>query len=186
MKDEHEEDIVFEEDEAAAENVGADFQNKLKKVKDRLKKCEAEKQEYLDGWQRSQAEFANLRKQDEKERVEILKYAEQGILEELLAVVDSFDMAFSNKEAWESAPENWRMGIEHIYNQLSGILDNHGLTKINAEGQEFNPETHEAVENVPVDDKKQDHKVISVLQTGYTLNGKLIRPAKVKVGVLEA
>jgi len=174
-----EEEIIFEEYE---ENTGADSSKKLQKLKDKLKKCEAEKQEYLDSWQRAQADFINLRKQDEKEKQELKKYAEKALIEDLVGVLDSFDMAFSDKEAWEKAPENWRKGIEYIYNQFSGILSDRGLSRIGESGEGFNPDIHEAVSNVEVQDEDKDNTVVKVLQVGYKLHDKVIRHAKVEVG----
>jgi molecular chaperone GrpE len=179
---EEHEDIVFEEDAGASENIGPDIQKKLKKAKDALKKCEAEKQEYLDGWQRSKAEFANLRKQDEKDNASLRKYAEQGLIEELIGVLDSFDMAMGQKESWESAPEEWRKGIEHIYSGFLHKLESRGLSRIDAKGRSFDPELHEAVQNVPVEAQEDDQTVVVVLQAGYRLHDRVIRHAKVQVG----
>lgn len=195
MADEYD-DFVLEEDptsaeggDRASEEVSDDtealFAQKLKKVKNALKKCEAEKQEYLDGWQRAKAEFANLRKQDETRHAERSKYAEQGLVEDLIPVLDSFDMAMGNKDAWEKAPEEWRKGIEHIHAGLLQKLQSRGLVKIESEGRTFDPELHEAVQNVPVDSEKLDHTVVSVLQAGYKLHDRVIRHAKVQVGVFE-
>lgn len=182
-KHDEQEDFIFEEDDAAVENIGPDIQKKLKKAKDALKKCEIEKQEYLDGWQRAKAEFINLRKQDEKDSASLRKYAEAGLIEELIPVLDNFDMAMANKEAWEKAPEDWRKGVEHIRDGLMSTLEAHHLTRIDAEGRSFDPELHEAVANVPVESEEQDHTVIRVMQAGYRLHERVIRHAKVQVGV---
>jgi molecular chaperone GrpE len=93
----------------------------VKDLREKLKKAIAEKQEYMDGWQRSKAEFINARKRDEESRKEIIKFANEGLLMDIVPVLDSFTMAFSNKEAWEKVDQNWRIGVEHIYSQLKGI-----------------------------------------------------------------
>src|SRR5581483_10539477 len=95
------EDVVMEEE--------LEPQDQLKKLREKLKKCVEEKQEYLDGWQRERAQLANLRKQEEKERKEFIKFANENLLSDLLPVLDSFHMAFANKEAWEKVDKNWRL-----------------------------------------------------------------------------
>jgi len=104
------------------------------------------------------------------------------LIEELLPVLGSFEMAFGNKEAWEKADKNWRMGVEYIYNQIKTVLEGNGLVEVNPIGQKFDPKRDEAAEYVPVEDEAQDHVILGVVQKGYDLNGKSIRPPKVKVG----
>jgi molecular chaperone GrpE len=170
-----------EEDVVAEENL----KEKLDKLRTKLKEAEAEKQKYLDGWQRAQAEFVNLRKRDEESKKEFVKFATENLVAELLSVVDSFSMAFSNKEAWEKVDKNWRSGVEYIYSQLINILKEHGLEEFNPLGEVFDPAKHQALENVPVEEKEKDHTIVDVIQKGYILHGKVVRPAKVKVGELK-
>jgi molecular chaperone GrpE len=75
--------------------------------------------------------------------------------------------------------------MEYIYKELINILEANGLEAIDPKSQPFNPKEHEAVESVPVEDKKEDDIVLSVIKKGYNLNGKVIRPAQVKIGNLE-
>ena len=156
----------------------------VKKLRTRLKECQKEKQKYLDGWQRTQADSINARKKEETTRGEINKLAKEDILSEILPVLDSFEMAFGDKVAWEKVDANWRKGVEHIHSQLLFILEDNNLTQTNPVGEVFNPELHDCVETIETDDKKQDGKIIEVLQKGYTFYNKIIRPAKVKVGKL--
>ncbi|MBT3282551.1 nucleotide exchange factor GrpE [bacterium] len=173
-----EEDIVFDDiDEGGADTI--------KKLRDKLKKCVEEKQEYLDGWQRSKADFVNARKKEEELRGGLVAFAKEGLIQDLLTSVDNFDMAFANKEAWESVDKNWRMGIEHIHSQLLKTLEEHGLDQFDPFGEEFDHNRHDSVETVVTDKKEGDHKVVEVMQKGYVLGGKVIRPAKVKVGKFE-
>jgi molecular chaperone GrpE len=157
----------------------------VKQLREQLKKAVAEKQEYLDGWQRSKADFINARKRDEESRKELVKYATEEVLTDLIPVLDSFTMAFSNKEAWEKVDKNWRMGVEYISSQLQNVLDAHGLVAFDPMGESFDPTKHNAVETIAVTDKAQDHRVLSVLQKGYTLQGKIVRAANVKIGELK-
>jgi len=146
-----------------------------------IEKIKAERDEYLAGWQRAKADFANSKKQTEAMMKEFRTMANEGLIEELLAVLSSFEMAFGNKAAWEKIDKNWRMGVEHIYSQLKGILEQNGLNEINPIDAKFDPNLHEAVRYEKVEDKKNDHAILAVVEKGYKLGAKLIRPAKVVV-----
>lgn len=167
-----------EDDVVAEENI----QEKLKKLREKLKETEADKKKYLDSWQRAQADFMNLRKRDEEAKKEYVKFATEDLIAELLSVVDSFSMAFANKEAWEKVDKNWRAGVEYIYSQLMSVLKDRGLTEFDPQGQPFDASKHEALGTVATDKKEDDHRVLEVIQKGYILHGKVVRPAKVKLG----
>lgn len=158
----------------------------IKKLREKLKKAEAEKQEYLVGWQRAKADLINARKRDESERQEFIKFANERLIEGLIPVMESFDMAMGNKEAWEKVDKNWRVGVEYIYSQLKKTLSDAGLEEINPIGKAFDHNRDEAAEYIPVDSKDEHHKVVAVVQKGYSLNGKDLRPPKVKVGEYKA
>ena len=100
---------------------------------------------------------------------------------ELIPAIDSFEMAFAHKESWEQAPENWRTGVEYIYQQLIKILQNHGIAQTNPVGEAFNPGEHTALETVDTSEKEEDQKIVTVIQRGYKMNDKIIRPAQVKI-----
>lgn len=154
----------------------------IKKLREKLKACEAEKREFLTGWQRAKADMINARKRDEAERAEFIKYANERLIDGLIPVLESFDLAMRNKEAWEKADKNWRTGVEYIYSQLKKALVDAGLEEINPIGKPYDHNRDEAAEYVPVDKESEHHRVLAVLQKGYTLNGKPMRPPKVKVG----
>jgi len=181
-KDEDNGDIEFMEDEERpGASFGGDSEVLIKKLKEKLKTCQKERQEYLDGWQRAKADFVNARKEEEKTRGEFVKFVKIDLLIQLLSVVDSFESAFSNK-TWEKIDKGWRAGVEHIHSQLLGILKENGLVQVNPSGEAFDPTLHESVELVATTKKEESGKIIEVVQKGYTLNGKIIRPARVKVG----
>lgn len=173
-------DFVFEEDD---ESDSPD--ERIKRLKKKIKELSKEKQEYLDGWQRAKADYINYRKDQDKMRQEIVKFAKEDLLMELLQLADSFEMAFANKEAWNAAPENWRKGIEYIYSQLQSIFKFNGMEEINPLGQPFNPENQFSIATIEVTDPKQDNIVLEVMKKGYSLAGKNIRPAQVKVGIVK-
>ena len=151
-----------------------------KKQKDKVQKLQDEKQEYLDGWQRSRAELANLSKVHAEEKKLFTNLGKQTLLEDLIPVLDNFDAAFLNKEAWEQTPETWRIGIEYIHKQFTDALEQNGVIRFGAVGEEFSSDLHESVEMVASEDQKG--KVIVLVQSGYKIGDRIIRPAKVKVG----
>ena len=154
----------------------------LKKLREKLKKAETEKQEYLTGWQRAKADMVNARKRDEEERKEYIKFANAGLIEELIQVIDSFDIAMCNKEAWEKADKNWRIGVEYIYSQLLKVLTENGIKVLDPQNEAYDHNHQEAISHDPVTDPKLDNMIIQVVQKGYSLNGKVIKVPKVKVG----
>ena len=187
MQDEEEkiekDDVEFvEEDGEGMEISGA---QKLKQLREKLKICEHERMEYLTGWQRAKADYVNLQKDEEGKRKNLRENIIIGILEDLLPTLDSFDMAFSNREAWEKVDINWRNGVEYTYQQFMNTLLNYGFKKIGDIGENFDPNFHESIENIPLEDDpsadEKDHKIASIIQFGYQINNKIIRPARVKV-----
>ena len=173
-------DVTFESEdgEGNLQNAGA----KLKQLREKLKKAEGERAEYLAGWQRAKADLINARKRDEEDKKEFVKYANEDLIGEMLPVLDSFGMAFGNKEAWEKVDKNWRTGVEYIYSQLISTLERFGVKLIDPKGQKFDPNHQISIENVAVTDKTQDGVIVEVVQKGYELNNKAIRAPKVKVG----
>src|SRR4051812_24261722 len=101
-------DVVFEE---TAEGEGETFsKDKIKKLREELKKAESERADYLASWQKERAEFINYKKGEDERKKQSLEFAREQFVEELLPVLDAYDMAFSNKEQWEKVEKNWRMG----------------------------------------------------------------------------
>lgn len=152
----------------------------IKKLREKLRTCEKERKENLDGWQRMRADFANARREEEARRGEMIKFAAEGLVEDLLPVLDSFSMAFGNKEAWEKVDANWRKGVEYIYAQMYSILESRGLTAIGEVGEQIDPRLHVAIEEVTTENDEEIDTVSEVIQKGYRLHSKVIRPAKVK------
>ncbi|MEX0931348.1 MAG: nucleotide exchange factor GrpE [Candidatus Paceibacterota bacterium] len=157
----------------------------IKKIKDKLSVCQRERQEYLDGWQRAKADLLNARKRDEELLREAKERVSESVLMDIIPVIDSFEMAFSNKEAWEKVDQGWRTGVEYIANQLRSVLSERGIVEINPVGDTFDPALHESVGEEKGEDKKLDNTISSVIQKGYVLNNRVLRPAKVKVIVVE-
>ena len=125
---------------------------------------------------RLMADFQNYKKRVEKEKKDLYSYANEKLATDLLEVVDNFERALSH----EDAGDGFKEGMEMIFKQLNGVLEKHGLAEIPALGEEFDPNFHNAVMTEETDEYESG-KVSGVLQKGYTLNGKVIRPSMVKV-----
>jgi|SRR3989344_2963428 len=159
----------------------ADLKKTLKKFRDDLKVSKKEKEEYLLGWQKERAEFANYRKQEEDRKAMFSEAMRERILSRFLTVMDSFNMAFSNKEAWNKVEENWRKGVESIHSQMNALFEEYGVKAIGEMGETFDPNIHQSIEIVETDKKENEHKVANVIQKGYKLGERVIRPARVNV-----
>ncbi len=196
MKDEEQKEIadeIIEEDAAEemaddvefieedSEGVELSTQAKLKKLRGDLKDCQKERTEYLTGWQRSQADYINLKKEAEERLKRGKEIGREQMMDSLLPALDAFDMAIGNKEAWEKVEPTWRQGIEYIYSRLVSALAENNMEVIDAIGVPFNPALHEAIENIPTDDESLDHTIAGIIQKGYKMGDRVLRPARVKV-----
>ena len=145
-------------------------------LKKQLEEAEAKASEYKDSWIRSQAEFQNYRKRIERDN-DLVKAAMKGdIVKKLLPVLDDLERALQNRPEDES----WASGIELIARKFQGVLEGEGIKKIEAEGKEFDPNFHEAISNEPSEEVESGH-VIAVVQNGYMLGERVVRPALVRV-----
>jgi molecular chaperone GrpE len=168
------EDVVFEFEEEG--NAG------VKKLREKLASCQKEKEEYLAGWQRAKADLINANRRASEDISHARERAHEEMTTDLMTVVDSFSMAFANREAWEKVDAKWRSGVEYIAQSLLKVLGEYGLEEmVVQEGDHFSPELHHSVEVVKTGDKKQDDTIARVIQKGYTYNGRAFRPATVAV-----
>jgi molecular chaperone GrpE len=140
----------------------------------------AERTALYDQLLRRQAEFENYRKRTERERVESYQRARADVLMEMLPVIDNFERALSSLERTGSADEGVKHGVELIHKQFKDTLTKLGLQPIEAVGQTFDPNLHEAVTIEPTD-AHEENTVVEEFERGYKLGDKLLRPAKVKV-----
>ncbi len=129
------------------------------------------------------AEFENFKKRTQKERVDLFKTANQEVLQALLPICDDFERALENMKKIENVDQSLIEGVELIQNKLNSTLESKGLAKIKIEtGADFNTDFHEAVTQIPSPSEDLKGKIVDVVETGYTLNEKVIRFAKVIVG----
>jgi molecular chaperone GrpE len=152
-----------------------------KKLREEIKVLRKEKEEYLTGWQRAKADYINLQKEQIDSYSKNSIIAKEKFLENILPAIDSFDMAFSNKESWEKVDSNWRMGVEYIYSQIIKGLEDSGIEKIDKTGVIFDPLIHQSIETIKTDDESKDHTIEKIIQTGYKIGERIIRPAKVNI-----
>ena len=132
--------------------------------------------EYLLGWQRAQADLQNLKKRHDEERALFTGLGKEALLRDLIPMIDNFEAAFSNKDAWESVDQNWRVGIEYIYQQFLEVLSNNGIESYGTIGDKFDSLLHE-----PIESEGEGAVVKEVRQKGYKMGEKVVRPAKVVV-----
>ena len=137
-----------------------------------------ENRELKDRVMRTLADFENYRKRADREKADFYKYALQGVLKDLLPVLDNFDRALDHAEDGD----DFHRGVALIYKQMMDTLKKHGVAPIEESGVKFNPNIHEAVMREE-DPSVPSHTVTQVLQKGYFLHDRLLRPAMVKVAV---
>jgi molecular chaperone GrpE len=135
--------------------------------------------EYLDGWQRSRAEFANYKKRVDREQAQAYQNAAGNIIKRYLDVVDDLDRALKNQPK-DGDGAAWANGIELVYRKLMLVLENEGVKPIGAPGEEFDPNLHEAIASGE-SSQYQSGQIIDVLQQGYMLGERVLRPARVRV-----
>jgi molecular chaperone GrpE len=156
------------------ENVNQTQDNSLEQ---QLAEAEEKAASYLANWQRSAADFQNYKRRNEEERSEFARMANAAMIYNLLPLIDDFDRAMQNVDA-TIAGLTWVDGIRLIHRKLQMLLDAAGVTEIEADGAAFDPNLHEAVTSA----EGEDGKVIAVVQKGYKLGERVIRPAMVVVG----
>jgi len=137
---------------------------------------QTERDDLLDLSRRLQADFENYKKRMLREQTAVVERANESLLEQLLPVLDSFELAVQN--LGDDVDENLRKGIELVYGELFGVLEKAGLERIDALGAAFDPNEHDAVLQ---DDGEGEPHVGDVLRTGWKLKGRVLRPAMVKV-----
>ncbi|NQV00623.1 MAG: nucleotide exchange factor GrpE [Parcubacteria group bacterium] len=138
------------------------------KLKKRLKECQKQKEEYLTQAQQARADLINFRRRQEQFLEELKKYGQADFIKELLQVLDSLEIGSKNNE-----------DLKQIQEQLEDILRKYNLKEIKTKGEKFNPEFHEAVEQVK--SKEESGIIIQEIQKGYIIEDKVLRASKVKV-----
>ncbi len=161
--------------EAVAE-VSGQVPAEVAALKKQVEEAEAKASEYKESWMRSQAEFQNYKKRLERDNEMMRAHMKGDIVKKILPVLDDLERALQNRPA----DEPWTNGIELIARKFQSVVESEGVKQIEAEGRVFDPNFHEAISNEPNDEVESGH-VIAVVQNGYMLGERVIRPALVRV-----
>lgn len=171
MNDENDEVIIEEEEGTDAEA------SKVKKLQIKLKECEEKGREYLDGWQRSRADFVNAQKRAEIETRGAKDRGVNEVLERIINVLDSFDSALNQTDM----DEKTRKGIVLIHKQTLDILSSYNVVSFSPLGEMFDPMLHDAIAHDAVEEGKEEGAISAVIRSGYKRGEQIIRPATVRV-----
>lgn len=174
MMNDHDEINEAQEEMAAEEEEEGAL---IKRLKEELREAQKQCQDYLAGWQRAKADAINARREEEQSRHAFIRTATQMVLWDFLALADSFEEALrlNSGQAFRSLPDEAKHVIMPLYEQLKTLLGRHGVKEMETKsGDPFNPAIHEALEG-------EGEVVAEVLQKGFMLYDKVLRPAGVKV-----
>jgi molecular chaperone GrpE len=181
-----EQEIDLEQAEAqAAEGMAPEDEeseeplDELETLRLALEETKAQEAEYLDGWQRARAELANARKRFQRDREQAYANAKADILIRLLPIVDDFERAFATLPE-ELSGRTWLEGVKLIQHKFNKLLEQEGVTPIEAEGEAFDPFVHQAVTHEPSEDVPEGH-IIAEIQKGYMVGDRVLRPSVVRV-----
>ncbi len=134
-------------------------------------------EKYLASWQRAEADLSNYKRRTDQERADLASYANTELIKDLLPVVDDLERALSSVPCGQEEA-SWVDGVRLVYRKLLGVLESRGVTQIACEGEDFDPNVHEAVMCVD----GEEGKVVEEMQKGYKLRDRVIRPSMCKVG----
>jgi len=190
-----EKEVKEQEEQMQKQEQDTQEQDTQEQINDILEKEEQEEEKELnslgeklveinDRYLRLYSEFENYRKRTNKERLEIIENASEGLIKEILPIIDDFERALQNMEnQTEETIKNTQEGMNLIYKKLVSALEKKGLKPINAKGKKFDENLHEAVSQIPAQNQEDKGKVFEEVQKGYYLNNKVIRYSKVVVSV---
>lgn len=151
----------------------------LTALQEQLSTCQKQADEYLDGWQRARAEFANYKKRVERDQVQAQQAAAGRIIKRYLEIMDDLERALKNRPQ-DGEGASWANGIELIYRKFESLLESEGVKPMEAEGEFFDPNLHEAITSEE-SDAHESGQIIEVMQRGYMLGDRVLRPAMVRV-----
>jgi len=177
-----EEDIMnAEESVDKKEKKKSKRKSKTDKLQEEITELNAQLAESKDKFLRLFAEFDNYKKRTLKEKIDYMKTASAESILAMLPVLDDFDRAKKSADD-DSSDEYFTEGVAMIYNKIFNVLKNQGLEAMTSTGEEFDPEIHEAITEIPAPSDDMKGKIIDTVEKGYTLKDKIIRHAKVVVG----
>ena len=177
--DREEQEQLEDQVQEAEENGTANDPERDETPEEAIQRLQAEAEEYLDGWQRARAEFANYKKRIERERETARERITGEIITRYLGVMDDLERALGKSPEGEACRE-WVAGVELINTKFRSILEAEGVETIEEEGLRFDPNIHEAI-SYEDSDEHEEGSVIEVTQRGYKLDDRVLRPAMVRV-----
>ena len=166
-------------EEAVESIVEAETTAEIDQLKTDLEQAQVKATEYLDGWQRSMAEFANYKKRIEREQAVNQQLAKANVIKRFLELFDDLDRAIKNRPETEDAA-GWAAGFELINRKFQSYLQNEGVEQIETQGQFFDPTLHEAISQEDHPDLESG-QIIDEVQKGYRIGDRVLRPARVRV-----
>lgn len=169
-------DADVREIEDSIESSGTSEEESLE---EQVKRLQSEAEEYLDGWQRARAEFANFKKRTQRENEHARERITGEIITHFLGVKDDIERALAKAPDTDDFQE-WTLGIELIHQKLQALFDAEGVELIDAEGERFDPTFHEAV-SFEENDDYEEGLIIDITQPGYKMGERVLRPAMVRV-----
>ncbi len=158
---------------------GSEEIQSLESLSAELEKSRCQSKEYFEGWQRERADFTNYKKRIERDQVLLSQSLNGTIIKKYLVVMDDLERALKNRPV-EPEGAKWAEGIDLIYRKLQTILENENVQRIPADAAEFDPNIHEAISHEDSPDHESG-QVIEVLQQGYMIGDRVLRPALVRV-----
>jgi molecular chaperone GrpE len=177
--EEVEAEVVEQVEEIAVEEEPTEERDELETVKEELEEARTQAAEYLDGWQRTRAEFSNYKKRQEADRAQMMALTNATLLRKLLPVVDDFERAMATLPT-NLSRMTWIEGISLIKYKLAAVLESEGVKPVETEGQAFDPRYHEAVTYEEAEGYEEG-QIIGEVQRGYMLGERVLRPALVRV-----
>lgn len=152
----------------------------IKKLRDKLAAAVKEKQEYLEGWQRTRADFANYKREEAGLSQEREARIKAELAESIIPSLDAFQMALKSP-SFQDGNAEWKKGMQALYTGLVNSLSGIGIKSFSPMGEKFDPHKHEALREVETKDESKDHTVEGVERSGYSIGDRIIRPAQVSV-----
>lgn len=152
----------------------------IKKLRAELKQAKQEKMDTLTSWQKDKADFLNARKRDQETQADVVRFSNQNLIMDMIPTLDGYEQA-KQQPTWQAVDETWRKGVEALMDKIYSTLQKFGVEAYGAPGDVFDPNLHQAIGNEATDDSKKDHTLAVVMQRGYKIHDRVIRPAMVKV-----
>jgi len=156
------------------------IKKETEELKKKLEECRKEKEEFLNGWKRARADFLNYKRDEEERRKQWIRFANEEMVLKILPILDNIHIA-EEKISPKAKENDIIKGFLQIKDQFLSFLKLYGVKEIEALGKKFDPYFHDAVEEVDIKGKKESGIVVEEVKKGYSMNGKVIRPSKVKV-----